>query len=56
MLAAQIGVPHSEVDQLLANIVASSWLIGAQNATAQSLDPLLEGGWNVIVQQALRTL
>ena len=33
---------------------ASSWLHGTKNLTEQSLDPLLWGGWNAIIQRSLR--
>ena len=56
ILDATKGIPGGEVDQLLAGLVASSWLHGSLNVSEQEGHPLLSNGWNLVVQPALRVL
>ena len=55
---AQLAACHDAVgcaaDALFAGLRASSWLHGTKNISEQMADPLLSGGWNAVVQRALR--
>ena len=55
---AQPAACHDAVgcaaDALFAGLRASSWLHGTKNISEQMSDPLLSGGWNAVVQRALR--
>ena len=55
---AQLVACHEAVgcaaDALFAGLHASSWLHGTKNISEQMADPLLSGGWNAVVQRALR--
>lgn len=56
ILADVIGTPLGEIDQILDRLVASSWLHGLLNVSAQAETELLAQGWNLVVQPALRSI
>ena len=43
----------SPLKALLESMVATSWLHSSKNVSAQGGDPLLQSGWNLVVQTAL---